>query len=149
MIISLLSLLFPSAFEVRRDRNGDAHPNSDWKLRGLLCVITGALVAFIHDGNFIINTIRYTATSICFFASVFPYWINYIHLKNKVTTYCHDHIYIQFEKLTRKEIIYHVSNHLSLTAWPDRVVWWRQLGGRVRSIINCIILITGLIIYFI
>lgn len=46
-ILGLLILSAPTAFEVIRDRHGDAHPNSDWKLRTILCIISGGVFTLV------------------------------------------------------------------------------------------------------
>lgn len=154
-IIIFLAALTPTWFEGIRDRKGDSHPNSDWKLRGLLCFITAALSAFFFRDNFWIDTIKYTVSSALLFAALFPYYINWIHLKNGVTTYkvvkTWDDgrvvpMYYKYNLLERKEIFDHIVNHMSDKAWPDKLVWWRQIGWKWRMVINTTFLIAAILL---
>lgn len=149
LIIIFLSLLFPAAIEVALDRDGDHHPNNDWKLRGMLCMIVGLTLCIIYSEHqfdlFTIDFLRYTLMSGLVFTAVFPYWINWVHLKRKITVYTYKKAFIPYALLTKKEVIHHVMNHLSDTAWPDKIWIWRLIGPYGRLIFN--ILLLGLTIF--
>lgn len=142
----LITLLFDFSAtwtEGYRDRHGDAHPNSDWKMRGLLCLIAGLMSALIDPRlTYLIDVARHTSISALLFSALFPYWINYIHLKNKVTAYI-----IPFGLMTRQEKFDHIVNHMSDTAWPDRDPSWRSLGWKRRMAINATLLCLALILF--
>lgn len=151
IFISTITLLFPMPTEGYRDRKGDAHPNSDWITRGIFCCISGLLVSFLWNQRtdlIIMDAIRFSFVSSLLFAALFPYYINWVHLKNKVTSYKTYRINngkswvytYPYGTLTKKEIFDHVVGHLSDTAWPDKTWWWRRLGWKGRMIINSIIL---------
>lgn len=154
VLIIFIGLLFPTWFEKRRDRNGDAHPNNDWKFRGLLCILAGATLALVYESRpfdfwqFLFDFNRFTIASILFFSSIFPYWINYTHLKNGVTTFAgipKHHIY-SYRLLTRTEVFFHVVNHLSKKAWPDKESWWMALGWKGRAFVNGSLLLIGILL---
>lgn len=157
LLIIFISSLFPTWNEAYRDRHGDAHPNSDWKVRGVQCLITGLLSALIlvnqdfrmaiTSWQFYINWVKFTISSALTFAALFPYYINFIHLKNGVTTYSHPNgKYYMFGFLSRKEKFDHIVNHLSKSAWPDKTVWWRRLGWKWRMVISAVFLISAILI---
>ena len=156
IIISLIILLFPTWFEVYRDRNGDIHPNYDWKFRGLTCIIAGFLAPYgVHDytgwESYVLTSIKYTTISIMLFTSIFPYWINFVHLKNNVTRFAgvtKSHRY-DFKFLTYSEILKHVLTHLSDTAWPDKEQWYRSLRWIGRLIIYGLILCVSIYLLFV
>lgn len=143
LLVSILLLIIPTWYEVFRDRHGDAHPNSDWKLRGFMCLVCGALVGMIH-GDLVFGTIKYTLSAIFLFAALFPYWINFVHLKNGVTSYM---IPARYDLLNVDEILEHVKNHLSKTAWPDKTWWWIKLGANGRFIVYLVFFILAIITY--
>lgn len=151
IIFCLMLALFPSYAEMYRDRLGDAHPNDDWKMRGVFCLLSGAISAklFPLDQPYLLDLLRYTFLSVCIFSAVFPYWINYVHLKNGVTWYIYQNRAVPFNLLNSNEIFKHITGHLSRTAWPDKTYWWRQLGWKKRLIINCIIIVVGILTLFV
>lgn len=173
-IFGLIILLAPTIFEIIRDRHGDAHPNSDWKLRTTFCIISGGvftLVMLPSDttlNHALLNFIRFIVVSGCLFTGIFNYWINYVHLKNGVTEakvkiknslfnspmtgtskplMFIDGVADYFE-CSKKEVLIHVLSHLSDSAWPDKTWWWRAIGWQGRLIVNTVILIGGLYLYF-
>jgi hypothetical protein len=93
---------------------------------------------------------KYSIVSASLYASIFPYWINYVHLKNRITgIQRYLRVYVTYPHSKRKEIFMHVVSHLSNFAWPDKTWWWRKLGWKGRLIVNAIILIGGLTLFFI
>lgn len=153
IFIAFLFLIFPTWFEGYRDRNGDAHPNNDWKLRGIICLISGIVATIILPKSewMILDFLRYSTSSILLFTSVFPYWINFIHLKNGVTRYNgipKTHIY-NFKNLNSNEVLDHVVKHLSDTAWPDKEKWYRAFGWGGRLIAYLLILCVAILLLFV
>ena len=156
ILIAFLILLFPTWFEVYRDQDGDVHPNYDWKFRGLLCILSGVLVAIIMHKNSdwlaeSLVILKYILSSILIFTSVFPYWINFVHLKNGVTTFegiPKSHRY-DFKYLNHYEVIDHVLKHLSNTAWPDKEKWYRDFGWGGRLIVYVLILCVSIYLLWI
>lgn len=181
-ILGLLILFFPTALKVWRDRNGVKHPDNTFPYFILL-------MAFFGGGLMVIDVIRigpeiypnhrwlmakYSFVSWCLYASIFPIWINWVHLKNGVveislksnlTLEQKERIKKTFKDweedwnapgmavysylgATRKEVFMHVVSHLSKSAWPDKTWWWRALGWKGRLVVNALILIGGLILYF-
>lgn len=151
LIVILTILLIPTEFEVIRDRKGDIHPNSDWKIRALLCATVGMIVtlAFTFQEtyiDFIRVSVVYTISSGLLFASVFPYWVNFVHLKNGVTTYNVHGKGMPYSLLTKWEVAKHVLQHLSQTAWPDKTWWWRWIGVGGRFVVNFILLVIAILL---
>jgi len=144
--MTIVILILPTLFEVYRDKYGDVHPNYDWRIRGITCFIVACIISFLmYDTNYILNLIRFTTAATFLFAALFPYWINYIHLKNNVTTYAgipKSHRY-GFRYLTMPEILNHVVKHLSDRAWPDKEKWWRSFGWGGRAIVYLVFLFVG------
>jgi len=150
IILSLFFLKLPTWFEVYRDRKGDAHPNSDWKLRGITCLLVGATASIIINHLTWGSFACYTIASVCFFTGIFPYWINYVHLRNGVTHLkykSNTHTLIPFSLATKKEVFDHVVNHLSTKAWPDKEPFWINLGWKNRLYINIGIVVVGYIFF--
>lgn len=170
-ILGLLILFFPTALKVWRDRNGVKHPDNTFPYFILLMALCGmgvAIIDVIKIGPEIYPNHRwlmakYSFVSWCLYASIFPIWINWVHLKNGVTSirkiivppmngpYMYfDSVYdfIAYAEATRKEVFLHIVSHLSKTAWPDKTWWWRALGWKGRLVVNGLILIGGLILYF-
>lgn len=162
-ILGLIILLAPTIFEIIRDRHGDAHPNSDWKFRANLCIGAGLFVALIHNEPiywpYLISLIRYSFIAGLLFAAIFPYWINWVHLKNGVTE-VRVKIpsvggklivdgFAEYFECSKKEVFMHVVSHLSKSAWPDKTWWWRAIGWQGRLLVNVIILSAALYLYFV
>jgi len=144
IIVSFILLLLPTWLEVYKDRNGDVHPNHDWIFRGVLCLIVGFLLGLVSTTNhhFLLPCIKYTISSALLFAGIFPYWINFVQLKNGITTYAKVpklHLY-GYRLLSKSEVLDHVLNHLSDSAWPDKTKWWRSIGWLGRLIVNMILI---------
>lgn len=144
-------LLIPTMVEVTRDRKGDSHPNADWKFRALLCACAGIIVSITFNKptnyvTFISSSTVYAIASGLLFSSLFPYWINFVHLKNGVTRYLHKGIYVPYNWMLKKEVIKHVLQHLSDTAWPDKTEWWRKAGAGGRLVIYVILYLTALML---
>lgn len=164
ILFVILLLILPAWMEVYRDRKGDSHPNNDWQLRTFFCLISGVFSALLLPlSTYLIDLARYVAISGLWFSVIFPYWINYVHLKNGVTSY-HKLLEkrytgmgiefisrrtggLQWSTMTSEEKFDHIVNHMSDTAWPDRIVWWRQLGWKCRAIVNAVLLCISIIIW--
>lgn len=155
-IIGLLILFFPTALKVWRDRNGVKHPDNWFVLFIALMAAMGILVLLIKPVDNLLGLGKYSIVSWCLYASIFPYWINYVHLKNGVTDarvlvdlgYKKVYGMSEYFECSKKEVFLHVVSHLSRTAWPDKTWWWRALGWNGRLIVNALILIGGLILFF-
>lgn len=163
-IFGLLILFFPTALKVWRDRNGVKHPDPTFILLVCLMMACGNFVWVImnwdgwtHDYiQWIIQASRYVIVSAAFYASIFPYLVNYVHLKNGVTEarikikslVVPTYVVAEYLECTKKEVFIHIVSHLSKTAWPDKTWWWRALGWNGRLIVNALILIGGLILFF-
>lgn len=108
----------------------EIHPNGDWRFRATVLFVS---VLF----TFIIFKIPMTfeklfsaiLVSISGFALVFPYLINYIHYKCKITSNAN------------------WWSHLSKTAWPDRVPIWNKIGWGGRLTVYLIIFLLTLWYY--
>lgn len=156
-ILGLLILFFPTALKVWRDRNGVKHPDNTFPYFILLMALCGmgvAIIDVIKIGPEIYPNHRwlmakYSFVSWCLYASIFPYCINWVHLKNgvvQVGAWRMSFYHISYS--SKKEIFLHIVCHLSKTAWPDKTWWWRGLGWKGRLVVNALILIGGLILYF-
>lgn len=167
-IVGLLVLFFPTALKVWRDRNGVKHPDPTFLFLIALMIgmgwvkwamdVWGTCPCPDHLKQ-ILLWVKYSIVSWCLYTAIFPYWINYVHLKNGVTEARVKIMSVgskllvdgvaEYLECTRKEVFLHVVSHLSKSAWPDKTWWWRALGWRGRMIVNTLILIGGLILYFI
>lgn len=161
-ILGLLILFFPTALKVWRDRNGVKHPDPEFIYFIFVMILCGVFVAayWAHSmRDFFIGAIKYPIVSWCLYASIFNYWINYVHLKNGVTEARVKILsvgsklmvdgFAEYFECSKKEVFMHVVSHLSKTAWPDKEKWWRALGWKGRLVVNALILTGGLILYFI
>lgn len=138
----------------------------------MFCIIAGVFSAFTLElSDYWIDVIRYTSIATIWFGVVFPYWINYVHLRNGITSFIRKRpskpgevtlssaspvmaygVFlikeaIPFGLLTDEEKFDHIVNHMSDTAWPDKIVWWRQLGWKGRAIVNAIALCISIVIW--
>lgn len=155
-ILGLLILFFPTALKVWRDRNGVKHPDNTFPYFILLMALCGmgvAIIDVIKIGPEIYPNHRwlmakYSFVSWCLYTSIFNYWINYVHIKNDVVEPAVN-IARNYSDLSKRGIFMHVVSHLSKSAWPDKTWWWRALGWKGRLVVNALILIGGLILYFI
>lgn len=175
-ILGLLILFAPTALKVCRDRNGVKHPDR-WGFILLCChiiVSTGLLVAIrnfigVHVYfnpvmesyliSAVIQVTTYYVTSAAIYASIFPYWINWVHLKNGVTEarvniiVSNSPMFIRgvadYFECSKKDVLMHVLSHLSNSAWPDKTWWWRAIGWQGRLLVNVIILSAALYLYFV
>lgn len=147
-IAILIILLCPTWIETRKDRKGNKHPNHDWVYTLIFCIVTGCLVSFsIHQLD-IEFMVRYSVASGFLFWAVFSYWNNLVELKNGTTTYAKIpklHIY-SYRLLTWKEVLDHVVNHLSGTAWPDKTKWWRAIGWFGRLVVYLVFLTVAILL---
>jgi hypothetical protein len=154
--LSILILFSPTALKVDRDRNGVKHPDPAFIV--FIGIMIGAgFIAWcvkywpVAGSSFTLALLliaKYSIVSASFYASIFPYWINYVHLKNGVT-YRRLYYDVDRKHRYRETIFKHVASHLSDFAWPDKTWWWRALGWRGRMIVNALILIGGLTLFFI
>lgn len=158
LILGLLILFFPTALKVWRDRNGVKHPDNWFVVFIALMAALGILVLLIKPVDNILGWVKYSIVSWCLYASIFNYWINYVHLKNGVTEARVKILsvggklmvdgFAEYFECSKKEVFMHVVSHLSKSAWPDKTWWWRGLGWKGRIVVNALILIGGLILYF-
>lgn len=84
-IFCILVLLTPTAWELYDDYRGDDHngKNDDWKLRGLLMLVSAITVWLINPHR---NFAQAFILTFAMFAALFPYLINIIHYKRGVTS---------------------------------------------------------------
>lgn len=154
ILLLILNSLWPAPlrWEIKNDAYGEhkKHPNYDWERRTVLCALTGVLASCAltwiehHDWQWTLwNAVKYSLCSAAIFIAVFPYAINYIHLKNHVTRAKTTKGYLEYQFLTRKEIIHHVLTHLSDSAVPDKYEWYRRLGPIGRLIAYDLLLIAS------
>lgn len=165
-IFGLIILFAPTALKVWRDRNGVKHPDPTFITFIGLMIGSGLVVLFMNLwGRCPCDVIpvfllwgKYSIVSASFYASTFPSWINLVHLKNGVTMARVNRsdwgnvmvyrTYRGYSEIDRKELLMHIVSHLSKTAWPDKIWWWRAIGWKGRLIVNSLILIGGLYLYF-
>jgi len=93
--------------------------------------------------SFIFNLVRFSTSSAFLFAAFFPYWINFVHLKNGVTHYRGINYKFPYKYLKLHEVLDHIVTHLSDSAWPDKEKWWRAFGWFGRSIVYLVFLFVG------
>ena len=165
-MILLKSLLFllnitPLYWEIKNDTNGDEHPNYDWERRMFLCSLVGVISAisihwFSPWWEFLLFAVKYSVCCAGIFSAIFPYWVNYVHLKKGIVVISKDVstkaykgiIRYHFESLTKKEIFIHVVSHLSDSAIPDKWKFWRKIGWVGRLIVYAFILTCSSILWF-
>ncbi len=125
-IFCIACLCLPLLWELWDDRNGEKHPNNDWALRALFMVLGSGLASlFSHKHNMIQNLLL----SLGIFVFFFPYLMNIVHLKRKVTT-------------DKKWW-----DHLSKDAWPDNQDWWNGIPWFARLVLVGIVFAATLMVY--
>jgi hypothetical protein len=131
LIFCILILFIPTAWALWDDRNGDKHPNKDLLGVGLLCIVTSSIVTAINPlTNWWFDLIRSLALSGAIYTSIFPYAVNYMLFNRGI---------INAKKWY---------DHLSKTAWPDRLPLWAGSPWYVRAFVYFVILFIGAQIYF-
>lgn len=123
-------LCLPTLYAVWEDRNGDVHPNNDLVIITLIGLVAASCVGLMRGNSFWNDNFKGAFLSFCIFVSIFPYLMNIVHLKRGVT----------YNKVWW--------NHLSKTAWPDRLPTWRNLHWTLRMLFYALVLFTGIITYF-
>lgn len=129
-IFCIFILALPTLYGAWEDRNGDVHPNNDLQLLCVIGIVASSIVGLIRGDNFINDFLKGAFLSFCMFVSLFPYLVNIVHYTRKVT-------------YNRKWW-----DHLSKTAWPDRLPVWRNLHWSIRMLFYTLVLFAGVITYF-
>lgn len=130
-VIELVSIVVLSSVtlgEVLNDAHGDAHDKTNhdvtWRVIGTL--LSALVVRFInHNHTFFQDLCMSTAI----FCAFFSYVVNYVELKNNVTTDAD------------------WWNHLNDKSYPDKSKLWRAIPWQWRAVIYALILIAGILIY--
>lgn len=129
-IFVFLLMCLPTAWALYDDRNGDKHPNRDlWKIFYLSVVVTGVSAFINRVAPPYLDVMRYFILTWALYVVVFPYAVNYM--------------------LWRRGIINVAKwwNHLSATAWPDRLTQWSGLPWQIRVIMLLMFLSAALAFY--
>lgn len=130
-VFCVLILCTATGWALYDDRNGDKHPNRDLWTVFILSLVTSAIVAVLDQrAAHWFDVIRSIVLSGAIYVSVFPFAVNYMLWKRGILN-------------TRTWW-----NHLSPTAWPDRLPVWRQTPWYGRALFAAIILIAAGIVYF-
>lgn len=110
-LLSILSLSFPTLYQSWDSRKGDRHPNNDWKLWIISIIVIAGIVDFFNQR---INYIQAVVMAGGIAILLFPYLTNILQMR-----------YIRNHKIKWWD-------HMSATAWPDRVQQWRELNWMIR-----------------
>lgn len=132
IVIQVLLFICPAlGIESYNDtKHSETHPNSDWWFRGIVLFVSVLFTLIIFKIPFTFEKLfSAILVSISGFALVFPYLINYIHYKCKITSNAN------------------WWSHLSKTAWPDRVPIWNKIGWIGRLTVYLIIFLLTLWYY--
>lgn len=106
-IFSILILTTPTMYAVWEDRHGDKHPNHDlWYVVALMLLTSLCISAFNPKIGVIKDVLRGVSLSAGIYIFLFPYLVNIVLYRNKV--------------ISDKRWW----DHLSTTAWPDRLPMW-------------------------
>lgn len=128
--ICILILSISTAWSLWNDRNGDVHPNHDLVTISLLDVLAAVAVALINRKTFFwLDFLRALVLGWAMYVALFPYLVNWMLYKRGVI---HDKRWF---------------DHLSTTAWPDRLKIWRETPWYGRMFFCLIILGIGIGIY--
>ena len=125
-LICILLAIAPTAHKLYHDREGRSHPDLEGSLFVLLLIVLESYAgAKIAHRDFI----RVFVLSGSFFVAFFPYLINIVEARgipnHKVKWY----------------------DHLSNTAWPDKLAVWRNLHWSVRMIIVGLLFVVAILFY--
>lgn len=126
----ILILGTPAVWALYDDRNGDKHPNRDLVKVTIITFVAAPFVALIDPHTtFLLDTIRALVLAGGIYVAVFPYAVNFMLWKRGIlnTSTWWD--------------------HLSATAWPDRLGIWQQTPWYGRVLFAIIVLIAAAIIY--
>lgn len=129
----ILVLSIPTAFALWDDRKGDKHPNNDLLMIGLLMFVTSSIcvIADPLTGVRWVDFLRCIVLSGAIYVSVFPYAANYMFIKRGI--------------ISKRAKWY---DHLSKTAWPDRLEFWQATPWYGRMFFALVILLAALQCYF-
>jgi hypothetical protein len=112
--IAICILSIPLATRLMHDRKGAKHPNNYWIITGIIMIACSAIVTFwILPSK---NLIQTFALSFGIYNTLFPYLITPVMKAGGVPG------------------DYKWYDHLSATAWPDKVDGWAKLDWRVRML---------------
>lgn len=123
-------LCAPVLVELKRDEDGDMHPNNDYIARGVGMVIMAAATALINPKlGFVLDFARGLVLSFGIFTFFFPYLINVVLYKKGVIK---NHRWW---------------NHLSKEAIPDKWVWWSSTPWFFRMMLLFIVFLACVKVY--
>ena len=125
-LICILLAIFPTGHKLYHDRKGVIHPDR----AGIITVII-LMVLASYAGSVIASRdfIRVFSFSAGFFIAFFPYLVNIVEAE-----------YIPNHKVKWYD-------HLSATAWPDRLSVWKNLHWSVRMAIVLLVFVGGVLFY--